>query len=263
MTRYNARMPQWDPNQYLKFAGERTQPVVDLLHRIQIENPRRIADLGCGPGNSTEMLRGRWPDALIVGVDSSPVMLDKARQSRPDDQWVVGDAATWRGDEPFDLVFSNAMLQWVPHHDQVCRHLLGLLNPGGALAVSVPAHYDSPLHREIMEVSRDPAWVDRMDGARRALTNQPPGFYYDLLTPLVSKLDLWETTYYHVLSGPEGVVEWFRGTGLRPFLEALEADEERRRFERKLLERYRASYPRRANGSVLFPFRRLFFVAYR
>ncbi|HEY1241524.1 MAG TPA: methyltransferase domain-containing protein [Bryobacteraceae bacterium] len=256
-------MPQWDPSQYLKFAGERTQPVFDLLHRIRIENPRRIADLGCGPGNSTEVLRQRWPDAFIVGVDSSPEMIQKARQSRPDDAWVVADAAVWHSDEPFDLAFSNAMLHWVSDHAKVCRHLLKLLKTGGALAVQVPAHYDSPLQREIIDVSRDPAWVDRMDGARRAQTNQPPGFYYDLLTPLVSRLDLWETTYYHVLSGPEGVVEWFRGTGLRPFLEALGSDEERRRFERKLLDRYTVSYPRRPNGSVLFPFRRLFFVAYR
>lgn len=256
-------MPNWDADQYLKFAGERTQPVFDLLHRVHLEDPRRIADLGCGPGNSTEVLRRRWPDALLIGVDSSPEMIAKAQQTRPDGAWLVANAANWQPEEPFDLIFSNAMLHWLPHHDQVCRHLLNLLAPGGALAVQVPAHYNSPLHREILEVSRYPTWNDRMDRARHALTNEPPEFYYDLLAPLVSRLNLWETTYHHVLVGPEGVLEWFRGTGLRPFLEALTTEEERRQFEAMLLERYAVSYPRRASGLVLFPFRRLFFVAYR
>ena len=256
-------MPQWDVEQYLKFAGERTQPVFDLVHRIRLENPRRIVDLGCGPGNSTAVLRGRWPDAFLMGVDSSPDMIQKARQTHPDGQWVVGNAATWRGEETFDLVFSNAMLHWVSNHEAVCRHWLDLLTPQGAVAIQVPAHYDSPLHREIMEVSRDAAWNDRMEKARHALTHNGPGFYFDLLTPLVGRLDLWETTYYHVLGGPEGVLEWFRGTGLRPFLERLEGAEERRRFEGMLLERYAKTYARRAHGLVLFPFRRLFWVAYR
>jgi trans-aconitate 2-methyltransferase len=256
-------MPQWDADQYLKFASERTQPVFDLLHRIRLEKPRRIADLGCGPGNSTAVLRNRWPEAFLVGVDSSPEMIQKARETFPEGAWVVGDAAVWGDQEQFDLVFSNAMLHWVTNHETVCRHLLELLAPGGALAIQVPAHYDSPLHREIMEVSRDVAWNGRMEGARHALTNHAPEFYYDLLGPLVSRLDVWETTYYHVLAGPEGVVEWFRGTGLRPFLEVLKSDEERHRFERMLLERYTKTYPRRANGVILFPFRRLFWVAYR
>ena len=256
-------MPKWDADQYLKFSGERTQPVFDLLHRIRLENPRRIADLGCGPGNSTEALRLRWPEAFLTGVDNSPEMIAKARQSRPDANWVVADAADWQPDQSFDLVFSNAMLHWLPRHDHVCRHLLGLLAPGGALGVQVPAHYNSPLHREILEVSRHPSWNARMDGARAALTHNPPEFYYDLLAPLVSHLDLWETTYYHVLAGPEGVLEWFRGSGLRPFLEALSSKEDGQLFERMLLERYAASYPRRGNGMVLFPFHRLFFVAYR
>lgn len=256
-------MPKWDADQYLKFADERTQPVFDLLHRIHIADPRRIADLGCGPGNSTAALRRRWPEALVVGVDNSPEMIHKARQAQPDSVWLVGDAASWRSEEPLDLVFSNAMLHWLPHHDAVCRHLFELLAPGGALAVQVPAHYDSPLHREIQEVSLHPAWRGRMEGARRALTNQPPGFYYDLLTPLAARLDLWETVYYHVLPGPEGVLEWFRGSGLRPYLQSLSSEPERREFEQMLLERYTKSYPRRASGLVLFPFRRLFFVAYR
>jgi len=256
-------MPQWDADLYLQFASERTQPVFDLLNRIHLRQPRRIADLGCGPGNSTEALRRHWPESSVVGIDLSAEMIRKARQDYPAGTWMIGDATTWRADPPVDLVFSNAMLQWVPHHAAVCRHLLDQIAPEGVLAVQVPAHYDSVLHREIIELSRDPAWDARMHQARRALTNESPGFYYDLLAPLAKRVDLWETTYYHVLPGPEGVVRWFRATGLRPFLDALDSDQERSRFEASLLKRYSTSYPRRPSGSILFPFRRLFFVAYR
>jgi trans-aconitate 2-methyltransferase len=256
-------MPEWDADVYLKFANERTQPSLDLIHRIRVENPRRIVDLGCGPGNSTQALRHRWPNAFIVGLDSSPQMIETAKNSYPDGSWEVGDAASWTASEPFDLVFSNAMLQWLPEHGSLCRHLFAQVAPGGALAVQLPFHYDSPLHREIMDVSKDPAWDDRMHSARSALTREPAALYYDTLQSLASVIDLWETTYHHVVAGPEAVLEWFRGTGLRPFLQALASDDERRRFEALLLERYRAGYPRRPNGKVLFPFRRLFFVAYR
>lgn len=256
-------MPQWDAGVYLKFARERTQPAIDLIQRIELENPRRIIDLGCGPGNSTEALRHRWPQAALVGMDSSPEMIETARQAHPDGVWITGDVRSWRADEPFDLVFSNAMLQWLPDHRSLCPHLLEQVAPGGALAVQAPAHYDSALHGEILDVSRHPGWNDRMEAARTALTREPPSLYFDILQSRASRIDLWETIYYHIVAGPESVIEWFRGTGLRPFLEVLSSDDERRRFEQMLLERYRKSYPRRPSGQVLFPFRRLFFVAYR
>lgn len=233
------------------------------MRRIELTDPRRIVDVGCGPGNSTEELRRRWPHSSIIGLDSSAEMSGKARQSRPDGVWIVADARSWSADEPFDLVFSNAMLQWLPDHAGVCRHLMAQVAPGGALAIQAPAHYDSLLHREIIAVSHDPAWDQRLEGARKALTNEAPGFYYDTCQPLAARVDLWETTYYHVMDGPEAILEWFRGTGLRPFLQALATDEERLRFERMLLECYAAAYPRRPSGRVLFPFKRLFFVAYR
>jgi trans-aconitate 2-methyltransferase len=255
-------MPLWDAEQYLKFGDERTQPVQDLIGRVYLENPRRIIDLGCGPGNSTEELRKRWPASRIVGIDSSAEMIEHARRMYPQEEWQLEDAALWTAEHPFELVFSNAMLHWVRDHEEVCPRLLDQVAPGGAFAVQVPAHYDSPLHREILEVSHDPLWNHRMDRARNALTNHPPEFYYDLLGPRASHLDLWETTYYHVLAGPESVLDWFRGSGLRPFLEALD-DGERLRFEANLIERYAKTYPRRGDGRILFPFRRLFFVAYR
>jgi trans-aconitate 2-methyltransferase len=256
-------MSQWDAGVYLKFAGERTQPSLDLIQRIDLPAPRRIIDLGCGPGNSTDALRRRWPQSSIAGLDNSAPMIEAARRTYPHGIWELGDVESWRADEPFDLVFSNALLQWLPYHADLCASLMDQVAEDGALAVQLPAHYDSPLHREILEVSRDPAWNNRMYDAREALTREPPSLYYDTLAPLSSRLDLWETTYYHVLPGPEGVLEWFRGTGLRPYLEALPSEEDRLRFEGMLLDRYKVSYPRRGNGKVLFPFRRLFFVAYR
>ena len=256
-------MPQWDAAQYLKFESQRTQPVIDLIHRIHLENPARVVDLGCGPGNSTAELRRRWPQASITGLDNSSAMIERARRALPEQQWQVADAASWTAGEPLDLVFSNAVLHWLPNHQRLCPRLLEQVAPGGALAVQVPAHYDSALHREILHVSANPAWSDRMEPARRAFTHHSPEFYYDLLGPLSTRIDVWQTIYYHVLEAPESVLEWFRGSGLRPFLEVLAGREERQRFEALLLERYTESYPRRPDGRVLFPFRRLFFVSYR
>jgi trans-aconitate 2-methyltransferase len=258
-------MPQWDAGLYLKFSTERTQPSIDLIQRIALADPRRIVDLGCGPGNSTEALRRRWPGASIAGLDSSPEMIEAARQAYPMGAWEVADAARWSPPEPCDLVFANALLQWIPDHQRMCRRLMEQLAPGGALAVQLPAegHYNSAVHREIRNLSEEPAWCERLQAARARFTHAPATFYYDALQPLASRIDLWETTYYHVVAGPEALLEWYRGTGLRPFLEALAGDGERRDFERKLLDRYTAAYPRQPDGRVLFPFTRLFFVAYR
>jgi trans-aconitate 2-methyltransferase len=258
-------MPQWDAGLYLQFSTERTQPSIDLIQRIALADPQRIVDLGCGPGNSTEALRRRWPGASIAGLDSSVEMIEAARQAYPSGAWEVGDAARWSAREPCDLVFANALLQWIPDHQRICRRLMEQVAPRGALAVQLPAeaHYESPVHREIRDVSREPAWRDRLEAARTMFTHAPAAFYYDTLRPLASRIDLWETTYYHVVAGPEALLDWYRGTGLRPFLEALAGDEERREFERKVLDRYIAAYPRQLDGRVLFPFQRLFFVAYR
>jgi len=262
----NARikiMPEWDAITYLQFANERTRPSLDLVQRIGLPDPRRIIDLGCGPGNSTEVLRRRWPKAEVIGLDSSPKMIESARAAWPEHQWILADAAAWTAGEPFDLVFTNAMLQWLPDHARLLPWLFEQVAPGGALAAQLPAHYELPMHREIVEVSRDAAWDGRMHAASNALTKLPASFYYDTLQPLGARIDLWETIYYHEVPGPEALIEWFRGTGMRPFLEALSSDQERAQFETMLLKRYITSYPRRPSGLVLFPFRRLFFVAYR
>lgn len=256
-------MPTWDANVYLQFAGERAQPALDLIARIRLPDPARIMDLGCGPGNSAAMLRARWPGADITGLDSSAEMIAAATQAYPEGQWILEDAASWTAETPFDLVFSNAALQWLPDHARLFPHLLAQVAPGGAFAVQMPAHFQSSMHQVILEVAEDASWRSRMDAPRNALTRESPAFYYDLLQPLASRLDLWETEYYHVLDGPQSIVEWFRGTGLRSYLEALETEEQRQRFEQRVLEGYTRAYPRQGDGRILFPFRRLFLIATR
>jgi trans-aconitate 2-methyltransferase len=256
-------MPTWDANLYLQFANERTQPSLDLIARIGIPHPARVIDLGCGPGNSTAMLWQQWPDADITGLDSSAEMIAAASLSYPDRRWVLADAASWTADAPFDLVFSNAALHWLPDHAVLFPHLLAQVASGGALAVQMPAHYKSPLHEIMMEVAEEAAWSPLLDGARTALTKEPPSFYYEVLQPLATRLDLWETEYYHIMDSPQSIVNWFRGTGLRPFLEALPTEEQKQRFEEKVLAGYTQAYPRQKDGRILFPFRRLFMIAYR
>jgi trans-aconitate 2-methyltransferase len=255
-------MPSWDPNLYLQFGDERTQPTRDLIARIALANPRRIMDLGCGPGNSTRLLRSRWPDADITGLDNSPDMIAAAARDFPGGRWTLGDAGTWAADTPFDLVFSNAALHWVSDHARVFPHLLAQVARPGALAVQMPVHLYSPVHQLIHEIAADPEWREQTRAAAQAIQVERPGFYYDLLQQLATRLDLWETEYLHILDGPQAVVDWIRGTGLRPFLEALENEEQRGRFLGRLLEGVTRAYPPQRDGRVLFPFRRLFLVAH-
>jgi trans-aconitate 2-methyltransferase len=256
-------MPTWDADLYLKFASERTQPSLDLIARTNVASPARIIDLGCGPGNSTKMLRQRWPKADITGLDSSVEMIAAASLAHPTEKWALADAATWKADALFDVVFSNATLQWLPDHARLFPHLMAQVAPAGALAVQIPAHYQSPLHQVALEVAQDSTWCHLMEAPCNALTEEHPAFYYDVLQPLAARLDIWETEYYHLIDSPQAIVNWFRGTGLRPFLEALENEEQKQCFQQMLLGGYTQAYPRQKDGRVLFPFRRLFIVAYR
>lgn len=256
-------MPTWDANLYLKFAKERLQPSLGLISRVNLADPRRIIDLGCGPGNSTAILRQHWADSDITGLDNSAEMIAAATKAYPAEKWILGNAASWIADKPFNLVFSNAALQWLPDHESLFPHLMSQVALGGALAIQIPAHYQSPLHLLTLEVSQQRSWSDKMELPRNALTKKTPAFYYEILQPLSAKLEIWETEYYHILDSPEDIVEWFRGTGLRPFLEALQTEEQKKHFEQLLLDGITLAYPRQKDGRVLFPFRRLFVIAYR
>ncbi len=253
-------MPTWDAQQYLKFSNERTQPAIDLVSRIELE-PKTILDLGCGPGNSTEVLFNRWQHASLTGLDSSSEMLQQARKAHPDWDWLEADMVSFESDIKFDLVFSNAAIQWVKNHAVLLPKLKNLVSSGGALAIQIPAHQRSHLHRAMITIAQDSQWLKYMQHAQTALSLETPQFYYDVLLP-ANKIVLWQTAYQHVMPNPEAILEWIRGTGLRPFLEALPNAKARADFEAQLLKRVRIDYPAQCDGNVLFEFNRLFMIAY-
>jgi trans-aconitate 2-methyltransferase len=254
-------MSPWNPGGYLKFEDERTRPSVDLCARI-LASPRSVLDVGCGPGNSTRVLRDRWPGAEIIGMDSSPEMIERAKASHPAGAWVLADAATYDPGRLFDVVFSNAALQWLPNQEEVLPRLLGLVAPGGCLAVQVPAGGRTGFRAAVRTVAELPRWRPVLDGAGDALSFHEPAFFYDLLAPLEARVDLWETTYFHALASHQAVIDWFEQTGMRPYLERLgEAD--RAAFKAEVLDLCRGSYPLAADGKVLMPFQRVLFVAWK
>ncbi len=255
-------MPTWDTTQYLKFAEERTQPSIDLAARIQIANPKRVVDLGCGPGNSTAVVARRWPTAELLGIDNSTEMIAAAKKDFPQHVWQLGDIGSWSPLHRFDVVFSNAALQWLPNHRHAIPRLFSHVAAGGAFAFQVPANFDAAPHRLIRELGTSTAWCDAFSASVREWHAEEPSFYYDVLAPLSSRVDLWVTEYVHVLPGPEAIVDWYRGTGLRPWLDLLSTEELRSRFLADYLAGIASAYPRQPDGRVLFPFRRLFVIAY-
>ena len=253
-------MPAWDPGQYLRFGAERTRPAQDLCARIP-GAPRRILDLGCGPGNSTAVLRERWPDAAITGLDSSPEMIAQARAGHPAGTWILDRAESYGPPEPLDLVFSNAVLQWLPDHARLLPRLMGWIAPGGCLAVQIPAGGRTGLRAALAIVAARPRWQAALAGAEAALTFHDAPFYYDQLAPIAGRVDLWETVYHHPLASHEALVAWYEATGLRPYLDRLPDPAARTAFKAELLEACREEFPVAADGKVVLPFRRLFLVA--
>lgn len=254
-------MADWSPATYLKFEDERTRAAIDLLAHVPLVDARRVVDVGCGPGNSTELLVARYPDADVLGVDNSPAMLDEARRRLPAARFEAADAARWLPDADVDLVFANATYQWVPDHFAQLPRVLAALKPGAALAVQMPDNRAEPTHRLMVEVADDPRWAVRLAHMSRA--HLPPATaYYDVLAPLAARFDIWRTAYQHPLADAAAIVEFVRSTGLRPFLDALEPDE-RAAFVADYTARIAAAYPPRADGKVLLAFPRLFFVAVR
>jgi trans-aconitate 2-methyltransferase len=253
--------PDWSAAQYLKFEDERTRPSRDLLAQVLIESPKRVVDIGCGPGNSTELLAARWPGAEVIGVDTSPDMLEKARARLPGVRFELADAASWVPDEPVELIFANAVFQWLPDHPAILRRLMEHLVPGGVLAVQMPDNLGEASHRTMREAAAAMPFKSKLDSAARAPL-PPVGFYYDLLIDRAGRLDIWHTAYNHPLAGPEAIVEWVKSTGLKPFLDPLEPAE-REVFLADYLARIRAAYPLRKDGKVLLRFPRLFIAAIR
>jgi trans-aconitate 2-methyltransferase len=253
-------MPSWDEPQYRKFLDARTRPARELLARLPLTAAKRVIDLGCGPGNSTELLVERWPGARVIGVDSSPEMLRSARESLPDVEWVQADVRDYRPAGPVDVLFANAVLHWLPDHPRLFVELLEQLEPGGALAIQMPFNHDEPSHRWMRELPG--RWASKLADVSPKSAVHAPEFYYDLLAPRASALDIWQTRYEQVMADPDAIVEWVKGTGLRPFLERLdrpECDDYLRAYRDAIAK----AYPIRADGRRLFSFPRLFLMVVR
>ncbi len=256
----------WNPAQYLKFGGHRLRPALELLDRVPLAAPGCVFDLGCGPGEVKRLLAERWPAAAVYGLDNSPEMLEKAQAEPSSVRWIAADVESWAPAEAPDLIYSNATLHWVPDHRELFPRLLGFLRPGGCLAVQMPLSWDLLSHRLMRATLADggphgsPLGSADLRAAvgRRWVEDAP--YYYDLLAGQAGSLDIWATEYLQVLEGDNPVLEWVKSTGLRPILNGLAAAE-RDLFLATYAQRLRETYPMRADGHTLYPFRRLFIVA--
>lgn len=257
-------MTDWDPALYRRYEDERTRPAAELLARVPLAQAARVVDLGCGPGNSTELLVRRFPDAQVLGIDNSAPMLVEACQRLPRAHFAQSDIAQWvpEGQAP-DLIYANAALQWVPDHEQLVPRLFGLLAPGGVLAIQMPDNRQEPTHRLMRELAAHEPWAGHIgDGDRVRTELLPVTGYYDMLAPAAASIDVWRTTYQHRMDSAAAIVEWVRGTGLRPFVDPLPAD-----LKASYLAAYErgidAAYPVRTDGRRLLAFPRMFIVARR
>ena len=253
----------WDPGQYQRFTDERSRPFADLTARIGAEDPASVVDLGCGPGHLTADLARRWPGAVVHGVDNSAEMIGAARQQEelPRLTFEVADLRDWRPAAPVDVIVSNAVLQWVPDHLGLLPGWVDWLSPGGWLAFQLPGNFDQPPHLAIAEMAASPRWRPRLGAAGFSRQAGDLTGYLDTLAGAGCQVDAWETAYLHVLPGEDPVVEWVKGTALRPVLARLD-DEQAAEFLAEYRERMRLAYPPRPYGTVL-PFRRVFVVAHR
>ncbi len=249
---------RWDPDRYLAFADERGRSFVDLLARVGVSGPRTVVDLGCGPGNLTGLLADRWPGAHVVGLDSSPEMVERARAAGSSIEYDVADLRDWQPPRPVDVLVSNATLQWVPGHLDLLPRLVEQVAPGGWFAFQVPANFDQPSHTIRAELAAEEPYRELTAGAAEPASHDPET-YVAALTALGCTVDAWETTYLHLLTGDDPVFTWVSGTSARPVL-AMLPDGLREEFVAEFKRRLRAAYPERPYG-VALPFRRVFAVA--
>jgi trans-aconitate 2-methyltransferase len=250
-------MADWDPSLYLQFAQERTRPAAELLARVTKTEVNYVADLGCGPGNSTELLHRRWPRARITGVDNSPAMLEKARHALPDCDFVESDISNFAPEQPLDVLYANASLQWVTDHHALLPKLVAHLAVDGVLAVQMPDNWQEPSHTLMREVAKT---LGLAESGRQALPDVLS--YYDILSNAGCEVDIWRTTYFHPMASHEAIIDWLSATGLRPYLQHLD-DAGQQAFLSRYLKRLQETYPRQQNGTVLLAFPRLFMVARR
>ncbi len=252
-------MANWNPDQYLKFSKERAQPAEDLLCRLDALQPGRVLDLGCGPGNSTFALKQHFPNADILGVDASGSMLQKAKKDHPElcfqECFLPQGLDDLSGS--YDLIFSNACIHWIPEQEALLKAIFDKISDGGTLAVQIPYIQAAPFYK-LLHALVEESWPELQ--SVHNFYNLQPEEYYDMISSLTHDFAIWQTTYFHVVSCPEGVIDWYRGSGLRPYLEKLSA-EEQKQFLAQLLSLIKENYPIQKNGTVILKMPRIFFTA--
>lgn len=251
----------WNPDLYLKFGKERIQPSIDLVSRIELNDPSTIIDIGCGPGNSTQILYQRWPNSRILGIDNSEAMIKKAKQEYPSQKWKLVDAEKDIISGRYDIVFSNATIQWIPNHSDLFNRLKNNLTERGVLAIQLPLFFNMPLGRSIAQISKDKRWSNLTESVNDLFTIHNSSEYYDMLFEVFSSFEIWETNYIHIMDSHTAILEMIRSTGLRPYLDRLESDHDKKEFEVRVLEDIKDDYKAQRDGKVLFPFKRLFIIA--
>lgn len=253
-------MSNWDSIQYLKFSKERTQPAIDLANRIEI-NPQSIIDIGCGPGNSTAILAEKFLNAKILGIDNSENMIASAKKNYSDIEFMLCDAENGFSEleRKFDVVFSNACIQWIPNHEKLLKNMMSLLNKNGILAIQTPMNYEEPIHKIIAKVTKSDKWKDKFPNPR-IFYNLMPSEYYDILSKISLDFTMWTTTYFHRMKSHDSIIEWYRGTGLRPYLNVLD-ENDKLEFEKDIFVEVVKAYPTQRNGEIIFRFPRFFFTA--
>lgn len=257
-------MADWKPSLYLAFGKERTQPAIDLVMKINSDNPMRIIDIGCGPGNSTHVLKNRWPNAEIIGLDSSQAMIEQARENYNDINWVCADASSNLSTfGKFDIVFSNAAIQWIPNQHELLQAMFNILNKNGVMAVQVPNTTNMPVHVELQKMIATEKWKKHFTSLSSVYSVKSTSFYYDILCSFTDKVDLWETDYYHVMNNHEDIVKWYSSTGLRVYLDCLTDENTKKEFLNDFECNLKKAYPVQKSDKVLFPFTRIFFIAYK
>ncbi|MBI5458748.1 methyltransferase domain-containing protein [Methanobacterium sp.] len=253
----------WNPELYLKFKEERTQPARDLAGRINIENPEKIMDVGCGPGNSTNVLSSRWPESEIIGIDNSASMIESAQINYPEMEWKVEDITKMETEEKYDIIFSNATIQWIQDQEKLINDLVKMLKDNGALAVQVPQYHTMPIKQAIERVSLNKRWREQTGQANDDFTFHSSDYYYDILSGKLKSITMWKTSYFHIMPSHQNIVEMIKSTGMRTFLDRLDTREEKIEFEKDVLKEITKAYPAQKDGHVLFPFERLFFIGYK
>lgn len=256
-------MPEWDPNKYLLFKDERTQPSIDLVEKINLVNPKNIIDIGCGPGNSTQILVNKWPKSNVTGLDSSKTMIERAKGDYPKQTWICCDANDITTAQKYELVFSNAALQWMDSHELLIPKLWEIVKSNGVFAVQIPKFETMDISIAIKKVLQKNKWAKCLDNTNNIKSYHELDYYYELLCKLTDELVLWETHYFHILPSAQSIIDFIQTTALKPYLEMLSTENEKIELKNEILEASKKFYKIQLNGKILFPFKRMFFIAYK